>query len=252
MTSEPERSQLADELFAVVDLFDGSPTVRRALTDPSAAAVRRQGLATHLLQGRVATSTIDVVTDVVAKRQGGRGLADALELQAVQVVLKAAEADGRLSDVEDQLFRFGRLVASDSGLRSAVTDRTASVQRRQALIAGLLENKALPQTIQLAKRAVKARNRTFQRTLGDYVSMAASLQDRMVATVRVARALDDSQRQRLRAALTRQVGRDVALQEIVEPRLLGGVRVEFGDEVIEGTVAARLNQARRQFGSPAS
>ena len=252
MNTGSEQAQLADELFAIVDLLDGSPSVRRALTDPSTAAERRQSLATHLLQGRVAPSTIDAVSDEVGQRQSGRGLADALESDAVQVVLKAAEADGRLSDVEDQLFRFGRLVASDSALRAAVTDRTAAVQRRQSLIEDLLRDKALPQTIQLAKRAVKARNRTFQRTLGDYVSLAASLQDRMIATVRVARALDESQRQRLRAALTRQVGREVALQEIVEPRLLGGVRVELGGEVIEGTVAARLNQARRQFGSSAS
>lgn len=242
---------LADEVFAVVDLVDGSPTIRRALTDPSTPADRRQALASHLLQGRVGAPTIDVVRAAVGGRHAGSRLADALERQGVRALLKTAQADGQLDNVEDQLFRFGRLVDSDSDLRLAVTDRRATVQRRQSLIETLLQSKAQPQTIRLAQRAVLARDRTFQRTLGGYVALAASMQDRVIATVRVARALDQSQRERLQSALARQLGREVALQEVIEPQLLGGVRVEFGDEVIEGTVAARLNQARRQFGKSA-
>ena len=59
--------------------------------------------------------------------------------------------------------------------------------------------------------------------------------------------LEADQRSRLRAALSRQAGRDVVLQEVVDPGLLGGVRVELGDEVVEGTVAGRLDEARRLF-----
>lgn len=79
------------------------------------------------------------------------------------------------------------------------------------------------------------------------MTQAAAQKNRVVATVRVARPLTTDQTERLRAALTRQVGRDVAIQEIVDETLLGGVRVELGHEVIEGTVAARLEEARRLF-----
>ena len=101
----------------------------------------------------------------------------------------------------------------------------------------------------LARRAVVARERTFAHTIEGYVDLAAEQKNRVVATVRVARPLDADQRRRLQAALARQVGREVVLQEVIDPDVLGGVRVELGDEVIEGTVAGRLDEARRLFGA---
>ena len=100
----------------------------------------------------------------------------------------------------------------------------------------------------LAKRAVVARERTFAQTIEGYVTLAAAQKNRVVATVRVAQPLTDDQRDRLRAALARQVGREVAIQEVIDPDILGGVRVELGDEVFEGTVSGRLEAARRLFG----
>ena len=92
-----------------------------------------------------------------------------------------------------------------------------------------------------------ARERTFAHTIEGYVTLAAAQKNRVVATVRVAKPLTAEQRERLKAALTRQVGREVAIQEIIDEHVLGGVRVELGHEVIEGTVAARLEDARRLF-----
>jgi F-type H+-transporting ATPase subunit delta len=240
--------QLADELFAVVDLLQGSPTLRRALTDPATPTERRQALARGLLQSRVGGATVELVAEAVGKRLGGGALLDALERQAVRALLKVADSQGRLDDVEDQLFRFGRVVEGDAALRGAITDRTSSLERREALVDQLLAGKAQPETVRLSRRAVAARDRNFARTLNGYVQQAAQMRDRLIAVVRVARPLEPQQWQRLQQALSRQAGREVALQEVVEPQLLGGARVEFGDEVIEGTVAGRLEAVRRQFG----
>ncbi|SDT37641.1 F0F1 ATP synthase subunit delta [Microlunatus soli] len=239
---------LADELFSVVDLLDATPALRRALTDPSTPTERRQALANGLLQGKVSEATVGLVAEAVGKRLGHRALTDGLERQAVRAVLKVAEGNNALDEVEDQLFRFGRVVEGDPALRAAITDRSSTVDRRQSLVDSLLGGKATAQTVQLAKRAVAARDRNFSRTLNGYVEGAAALRNRVIATVRVARPLELEQRQRLQAALAGQVGRDVAIQEIVDPQLIGGIRVELGDEVIEGTVAGRLDQVRRQFG----
>ncbi|MBO0812774.1 MAG: F0F1 ATP synthase subunit delta [Microlunatus sp.] len=243
----PVSDGLADELFAVVDLLQGAPSLRRALTDPAIPAERRQSLATGLLQDRVGQGALDLVGQGVGKRLGGTALLDALERQAVRALLKSAQAGGRLDDVEDQLFRFGRMVDGDPDLRGAVTDRTASLERRSALVDELLAGKAQPETIRLAKRAVLARDRNFSRTLAGYVELAANTRNRVIATVRVARPLELQQRERLQSALGRQLDREVALQEVVEPGLIGGIRVELGDEVIDGTVASRLEAVRRQF-----
>jgi len=68
-----------------------------------------------------------------------------------------------------------------------------------------------------------------------------------VAVVRVARELPDGDLERLRTALTAQYGRDLHLNVVVEPELIGGLRVEIGDDVIDGTVASRLHDARRRL-----
>ena len=239
---------LADELFGVVDLLEDTPALRRALTDPSTPTEQRQALAAGLLNGKVSEQAVSLTAEAVSKRLGSRALLDALERQAVRTVLKVTQADNLLDEVEDQLFRFGRLVEGDADLRAAITDRSSSVERRESLVDSLLDGRAIPQALRLAKRAIGARDRNFARTLNGYVEEAATLRNRVIATVRVARPLDQQQRDRLQSALARQVGREVALQEIVEPDLIGGVRVELGDEVIEGTVSGRLDAVRRQFG----
>ncbi len=239
----------AADLFAVVDALEGSATLRRAVTDPGTPEGARKALVHGLLDGKVEPGVADLVADSAAQRwPGGRTFAAALERQAIRAQLTAASGRGELDDTEDELFRFARVVDSNPALRNALADRSAPLSGRQDLASGLLEGKATSATIALVRRAVVARQRTFAHTIESYVNLAAAHQQRAVATVRVARPLSTEQRDRLRAALRGQVGREVALQELVEPGLLGGVRVELGDEVIEGTVAGRLETARRMFG----
>ena len=241
--------RISAELFAVVDALDSSSMLRRSLTDPNISDGARQALASRLLDGRVSEPTLTVVHAAVADRwPGGRTLAAALERQGVRSELARAQADGELDETEDSLFRFSRLVESSPELRNTMADRRVPLADRQTLVDDLLGGKAGAATIALSKRAVAARERTFDNTIEGYVTLAAAQQNRLLATVRVARPLTSEQAQRLRAALSEQAGRDVAIQEIVEPGLLGGIRVELGDQVIEGTVASKLDEAKRLFG----
>jgi F-type H+-transporting ATPase subunit delta len=241
--------RIAGELFAMVDALDSSPMLRRSLTDPNVGEADRQRLASRLLEGRVSDATLRVVHEAVASRwPGGRTLAAALERQAVRAELARAAAAGELDEAEDSLFRFARLVESSPDLRNTIADRRIPLRDRETLVAGLLEGRAGPATQALARRAVGARERTFGNTIDGYITLAAAQQNRLVATVRVARPLTDDQSRRLRAVLSKQAGRDVTIQEIVEPDVLGGIRVELGDQIIEGTVASRLDDAKRLFG----
>lgn len=248
LRQEADTTSLGNDLFGVVDTLDSSGPLRRALSDPGSPEEGRRRLADSLFRGKVSDEAVDVVTEASAVRwASGRTLVAALERQAVRAELLRADADGQLEETEDELFRFARLVESSPDLREALSDRRVPVARRQELVGELLAGKVSDTTIALGRRAVAARERTFSHTIESYVALAAAQKNRFVATVRVARPLTEEQTARLRAALGRQAGRDVVLQVVLDPEVVGGVRVELGDEVIEGSIAARLAEARRLF-----
>ncbi|HKH55494.1 MAG TPA: F0F1 ATP synthase subunit delta [Propionibacteriaceae bacterium] len=246
--SESDTSRLGEDLFAVVDALESSPSLRRAVTDPGRPEQNRQQLVHAVLNGKVSKTAVDIVAEGAAMRwAGGRTYAAALERQGARATLMAAESADQLENTEDELFRFARLVDGNPGLRNALADRSVRLAHRQELVGSLLAGKASDATIALAKRAVAARERTFGQTIEGYVTLAAAQKNRIVATVRVATPLTDEQRERLQRTLRNQVGRDVAIQEVIDENVVGGVRVELGDEVIEGTVASRLHDVRRLF-----
>lgn len=241
-------AELAEQLFAVVDLLDRQPSLRRALTDPGIDPDARAALIEALFGNRISEPARAVVRAASSLRWGSTsGLSAALERQAVRATLGCAQGAGTLDHVEDELFRFGRLVDGDPGLRAAIGDRSAPLELRRALVSDLLAGKVDAATDVLAQRAVAARERSFDLTLDGYLTVAAALRDRAVAHVVTARPLTPEQAARLASALGRQLGREVTLQLAVDPEVIGGVRVTVGDELIEGTVADRLESARRQF-----
>lgn len=248
LDEQEPNSTLAGELFAVVDAVEGQPALRRTLTDPGLPEEQRKGLARRLFDGRVSPAAAQVVEEAAGLRwAGGRSLAMAIERQGVRAELRAAQQNDQLDNVEDELFRFGRTVAGDRALSAALRDGRADLAARTQLVTSLLDGRAHEATVVLARRAVGARGGSYVDTVDGYLHLAAELRRRGLATVRVARPLTPEQHSRLRAALSRQVGRDVDMHVIVDPEVLGGVRVELGDEVIEGTVSDRLDQARRQI-----
>jgi len=239
---------LGEELFAVADALSGSPSLRRALTDAGTAEEARVNVVGALFAGRVSEQAMRVLTGAVKLSWSTTGsFVAAVERQGVRALLGQAQLEGRLDEVENQLFRVGRIVDSHPDLRVALGERRVDLGARQALLGDVFGDKVLPATQTLARRAVLARQRTFASTLEGYLKTAAELRNRGIATVETAQPLTDDQASRLRSALSRQLGREVTLNMIVNPAVLGGVRVSVGDEVIEGTVAGRLSDVRRNL-----
>lgn len=237
---------LAGELFALVDVIDGQPALRRVLTDPSIVENGLSELVASVFGPRVSPAACTMLLEAASRRWGGgSGLAAALERQGVRALLASAQAAGSLDRVEQELFDFGRVVDRNRPLRAALGDRNSSLVGRQQLVEELLVGRADRVTVALARRAVAARLRTFDLTLADYLHLAARLRDRTIGKVVVAQALSAAQERRLQSALSSQLGRDITLQVTLDPEVLGGVRVTVGDEVIEGTVATRLAAAER-------
>ncbi|MGB7962279.1 MAG: F0F1 ATP synthase subunit delta [Propionicimonas sp.] len=239
---------LADELFAVVDLLSAQASLRNAMSDPTAPDSARRSLATNVLTGRVSQPATMVVAAAAGLNWGsGAGLGAALERQAVRTLIGLAQRAGQLDVLEDELFRFARIVDADPALRAAVSDRSVPLADRQQIVSDLLGSKVLPASLALARRAVAGEYRTFDLTIEAYLTRAAEARQRAIAQVTVARPLTEEQAQRLKKALSSQVGREVTLQVVVDPAVMGGVRVQVGDEVIDGTVSNRLASAERQL-----
>ncbi len=245
---QPASEALADELFAVVEAVGAQPSLRRALTDPSTPDEVRSQLTQSLFGDRVSGAAVAVLSEAARARWGTAGsFVAALERQGVRALLRTAQDAGQLDELEDQLFKVERLVDANPELRRALGDRRTPVEGREELLTGLLVGRVLPSVTRLARRAVSARQRTFDLTVEGYLKAAAELRERAVATVTTARPLTAEQEERLRAALSRQVGRDVNVRVVIDPTVIGGVRVSLGDEVIEGTVAGRLTDAQRKL-----
>jgi F-type H+-transporting ATPase subunit delta len=242
-----DAAAVGEELFAVASLVRSEAGLRRVVTDISTAGDAKAELVRGILGDKVSPTTLDVVTDAVRRRwTATRDLADALEhLGVVAVVRSAGDADAER--LADEIFAVGRLVEENPELRSALADPARSQSDRRTLVAGLLDGRALPSTVALAGQALSGSYRSVSVALEEFSKVAAAVHDERVAKVRVAQPLTDQELGRLGQALSQQYGRDVHLNVVVEPGLLGGLRVEIGDDVIDGTVAARLDEARRKL-----
>jgi F-type H+-transporting ATPase subunit delta len=236
-------------LFGVIDVLDANASLRRALTDPSNDADAKVALVRRLLEGKVSADVLALVSDLVRARWSrARDLADAMEQLAANAIIAGAESAGRADRVEDELFRFERLVDGDPALARALGERAAPAETKAALVETLLADKAAPETVALVRRAVLAgRGLRVQPALEGYVELAAARREQLVANVRVALPLEPAQRDRLAAALADLYGKRVHVNVDVDPDVLGGMRVEVGDEVLDGTVARRLDDVRRRL-----
>lgn len=242
---------VADGLFAVVRLLDGAGQLRRTLADPTTAPDSKKALLDNLLGSQLEPLPMQVLQDAVAQRwSGARDLVDGIEVLAVQARFLVSEADGSLDEVEDELFRFARIVAHDPELRAVFTDRALDADRKKALLEGLLGEKVKPATLSIISQLVLTpRGRTLESGIEEYAALAADIRSRSVATVTSAVALDAEQQDRLSAALTRSLGRPVQVQVEVDQKVVGGLVVRVGDEVIDGSTVHRLREARRALAS---
>ncbi len=245
-----DAARMADDLFGVADVLRREPSLRRVATDVSVAPEAKSDLLRRLLAGQLDTTSMDLVASAVALRWAAtRDLADALEHLGVIAVVKSAEQAGQADALEEQLFDLAELVTEYPQLRDALSDPARSVADKRSLLRGILEGKAVPATIRLAEQAVAGTHRTVSVAIDEYQKVAAEHRNRLVAVVRVARELSESELQRLQGTLAGQYGRAVLLNVVVDPEVIGGVKVEIGDDVIDGTVASRLDDARRRLAS---
>jgi F-type H+-transporting ATPase subunit delta len=242
--------RVGEELFAVVGLLDNEHGLRRALADPAKPAAEKAAVAGQLLHGKISAGAEKLVAEAVAAQWATPGdLSDALEQLAIEAFTIAAQAGRSLDDLEDDLFRFGRLISGQPGLRLALVGVTSS-DAKASLLSDLLSDKVSEVSLRLITQALThPRGRSPQAVLELCASIAARRREQLVAVVRIATELSAAQRKRLADALTSAYGTGIHLNVVHDPAVVGGMSVQIGDELIDGTAASRLAAVRRKLAS---
>lgn len=238
---------LSGQLFAVAGVLADETQLRSVLADSGQPAEVREGLVRQVFGGKVSDLAIDVLLLVVGRRWAENlDLILALEQLADQAAFTVADANGTLEATEEELFRFGRAVDGSPDLQMTLTDPAQNATTKAKVVADLLADRTTAATREVLGYAVgHLHGRRIDSVIDELCSLAAEQRQRVVAEVRVAEPLEADQVRRLSDVLTRLKGRTVRLNVAVDPAVLGGVHVRIGDEVIDGTVAARMENASR-------
>lgn len=240
---------LGSDLDGVSDLLLTQVSLRRTLSENTLSPDARSGIVQQLLGSKISAPALEVVQFAVRQEwASSRDLQDALRRLSRTAMFRRAERTGELDEVEDQLFRFGRIVDANPELSVILDDPTADPAARSALVHQLLSGRAHTLVTELVDALARdTAGRSFTHGVRELLDQAAQRRDKIVAFVKTARPLTDEQLGRLRTSLGRIYGREVTTHVDVEPGILGGIRVQIGDEVIDGTVAGRLDELRRRM-----
>jgi F-type H+-transporting ATPase subunit delta len=236
----------ATALFSVSSAVASSAQLRSLLSDPSAEANAKSGAVAAVFGKTVSADVVGFVTGLVALRWSkGSDLVSALEQLAVHVIATLALKAGTIDSLESELFAFQQAIDNSQELQFALASKTATTDARIALVEKLLGGKASVEGALLIREAVLASaKRRTSLVLESYSKIVAQVAKALVAKVTVAQDLTPAQLDRLRAALTKSYGVNVKLNIEHDATMIGGIRVQVADQIIDGSVVARLNQAK--------
>lgn len=233
-------AQLGDELLAAARALASSHQLLSVLADVGVPVEQRTALVQRVFAGLHAQTR-----GILVSLAGGRW-SKPVDLIAgtEEVGLRALAASKFGEGLDRELFSVLQTVGSDGRLELALGGMSSPVEARLALVDTLLQD-ASPATRSILKHIVQLpRGRKPLEALRDAQAIVAEARNRVVAVVQTATPLSAAQAAALSARLEQGYGRKISINQIVEPSLLGGVRITVGDDVIDGTVRARLDDLR--------
>jgi F-type H+-transporting ATPase subunit delta len=235
---------LAADLFASVSTADSSTALRRALTDPSRGSQDKASLVRELFAGKLGAKAVELIANAATLRWSKPSeLSAALEQLAVEALASGANVSNEIDQLQSELFAFENLVSDSFELRQALSDAGAD---KDGIISDLLGSKFTAATVSLIKAMIANKGtRSVESALEAASQGVLARRNRVNAIVTSSVALTAAQQEKLTASLTREIGQPVHLNLEIDKSVIGGVQVLFKDEIIDGTIAFRLEEAKR-------
>lgn len=236
---------VARELFAAARAVGDSSQLRGALADSAALPAARTKVVSDVFGAVLRPVTVGLLSTAVRQRWSrADDLVDAIE----ELAVRAAAVADRDADVEAELFAFSRTVAGNGELELALGSRLGDPAAKSALVRSLLQGRASEAVVVIASSLVQQpRERRVHGLLDRAIRLVAEQRGRAVATIVTAAPLSDTQSKRLAAALTARYGTEVSLNTVIDPAVVGGLRVQIADDVIDASISTRLADLRQRL-----
>ncbi|HEV7956733.1 MAG: synthase subunit delta [Microbacteriaceae bacterium] len=236
----------AEQLFAAARAIGGSLQLRALLADASTEPAQKRAAIAAVFGGSFGATALELLSSAASNRwSSDDDLLAGIEELGIRA---AAESVPAATSIEAELFAFGRAVSSDADLELAVGSKLGDTAAKVALVETLLAKKVSPQTLAIVRHLVQQpRGRRVGALVRYAASVVADQAGLSVATVTSARPIGPKQLERLQKGLSKTYGTEIRINSVIDPSVIGGIRVQVGDDVIDGSVATKLTELRLQL-----
>lgn len=247
--------RIGNELFTITKVLDDSIQLERALTDPSRPVADKVAVLTELLGDNVHPMTMEIMTDLVSRHWSrARDIANAVEDFGVDAMMYYADATGATLQVSVELSELHSALLNLPVVRAKLYDYQATSEARVKLFHEVFSGKTLNKvTMRLAEHATcNLRRRRYLETIQWLINKLSRHMGESMVTVTTATPLKPEQIKRLVEVYSAKMGRQVHINSVVDPTVLGGMRIQVGDEVTDNTVVAQLQNLHRKVQTEAT
>ena len=247
--------RIGNELFTITKVLDDSIQLERALTDPSRPVADKVAVLKELLGDNAHPMTMEIMTDLVSRRWSrARDIANAVEDFGVDAMMYYADATDATLQVSIELSELHSALLNLPVVRAKLYDYQATSEARVKLFREVFSGKTLNKvTMRLAEHATcNLRRRRYLETIQWLINKFSRHMGESMVTVTTATPLKKEQIKRLVEVYSAKVGRQVHINSVVDPTVLGGMRIQVGDEVTDNTVVAQLQNLHRKVQTEAT
>lgn len=240
--------RIGNELFTITSALDHNIQLERALTDPSRPVEDKVAVVKTLIGDQAHPLVMEIMSDLVSRRWSRvSDIANAVEDFGVDGMMYYADYTNTTLQVSIELAELHSALLNLPVVRTKLYDATVSSEARVKLLYSLIGDADFTKvTKRLAEHATcNLRNRRYLQTIQWLINKFSRHMGESMVTVTTATPLSKEQVEKLIAIYSAKTGHPVHINSVVDPTVMGGMRVQVGDEVTDNTVVAQLQHLQR-------